>query len=261
MCSLTLTNRMTECSLLHISKHQHTKSKLSSCCQCLFWFHIYISLCSFTVITEIRKQHWWLTAGSPAWISLWRRQRWAIALPPVWDTKCGSAQLDSCWTALTSYAGAHICAPESTSVVVIVKPPDIKTYLCIYQSIQFPKTQSFSLHKTCLHTAKLVALCYVLDMLTHSLSQVVFEGYTAYTVLFVTPSNKSTIVFPFFSFPFRNTTASITHSASVAVIDNFLTLIPDKLWTRTRLWTMIGWGHSCSVASLLTKTWQEFIVL
>lgn len=109
------------------------------------------------------------------------------------------------------------------------EPPDIKTYLCIYQSIQFPKTQSFSLHKTCLHTAKLVALCYVLDMLTHSLSQVVFEGYTAYTVLFVTPSNKSTIVFPFFSFPFRNTTASITHSASVAVIDNFLTLIPDKL--------------------------------
>lgn len=100
----------------------------------------------------------------------------------------------------------------------------------------------------------------IFDMLTHLLSQVLFEEQTAHTVVFVF---GSTIIF-FFLFIFffsEHKTASIIHSTSVAMTDNFLTLFRNDLWTCTRLWTMIGWDHTCSVVSLPTKTWQEYYII
>lgn len=47
----------------------------------------------------------------------------------------------------------------------------------------------------------------------------------------------------------------------VGMTDNYLSNLPDNLWTRGRSWTVIGWGHTHSVASLPTKTQQECMPL
>ena len=92
-----------------------------------------------------------------------------------WEIKCGSTQSHSHPTALTLCSYLSIYPSIDLSIYlktpqlqVIVKPPDIKTYLCIfiYHSIQFPKPNHFFLHDTfCLHITN--HLCNDLNLLTH----------------------------------------------------------------------------------------------
>lgn len=107
------------CSLLHICKCQRLSGQadphLES--QTAWGAAAYLHLLHRPIQAgKPSVSHQWLFSwsGFPAWIRLWRRWRWASAVPTVWDTKLGSARPHSHWTAFAFCVSVHIFALEST---------------------------------------------------------------------------------------------------------------------------------------------------